>query len=74
MNKEDKTVYLTVTYDIVDGINPAWDAIKPVWFDAAQCGTSEVKAVKETGSFDVTAPVWVANFNGEVLGAAGVSG
>jgi hypothetical protein len=33
MNMEDKTVYLTMTYDIIDGPLPAgWQEVKAVWF------------------------------------------
>lgn len=55
MNMDDKTVYLTMTYDVVDGPLPAgWQDIKPVWFDANQCGTSEVHPPKESGQFTLT--------------------
>jgi hypothetical protein len=40
-NMEDKTVYVTVTYDVVDGIKPEWDEVRVVWLDVNQCGTSE---------------------------------
>ena len=37
MNMEDKVVYLTMTYDILDGALPTgWKDIKVVWFDANQ--------------------------------------
>jgi hypothetical protein len=52
---EDKTVYLTMTYDIIDGPLPAgWRDIKPVWFDANQCGTSEVSPPKQNGKFVIS--------------------
>ncbi|KAF2666057.1 hypothetical protein BT63DRAFT_458422 [Microthyrium microscopicum] len=69
MNMEDKTVYLTMTYDIVDGPLPAgWKDVKVVWFDANQCGTSEVMPPKQSGSFTITSGKWVPNFEGEPLG------
>jgi hypothetical protein len=44
-NMEDKTVYLTMTYDIVRG-HPFKDDIKIIWMDVRQCGTSEVNPPK----------------------------
>ncbi|KAF2405054.1 hypothetical protein EJ06DRAFT_552503 [Trichodelitschia bisporula] len=72
MNMEDKTVYLTMTYDIIEGpLPPNWRELKTVWFDANQCGTSEVAAVKQTGSYTITARPWKANFEGEIIGVGG---
>jgi hypothetical protein len=72
MNMEDRTVYLTMTYDILEGGLPAgWLDIKPVWFDAAQCGTSEVSPPKQSGQFTITSGTWVPNFEGEILGVGG---
>ncbi|QDS69560.1 hypothetical protein FKW77_007927 [Venturia effusa] len=72
MNMEDKVVYLTMTYDIIDGPLPAgWQDIKPVWFDANQCGTSEVHPPKQSGQFTITSGSWTPNFEGEVLGVGG---
>ncbi|TID27951.1 Diphthamide biosynthesis protein 2 [Venturia nashicola] len=70
-NMKDELVYLTISYDYVPGRPAGFDDMKPVWFDAAQCGTSEVKAPKQSGNFTVTAPKWVANFEGDILGSAG---
>src|ERR1700761_9553053 len=39
-NKEDKSVYLTIEYNYVDG-HPFKDDVKPLWFDARNCGTSD---------------------------------
>lgn len=69
-NMKDEVVYLTISYDYVPGNPGGFDEMKPVWFDAAQCGTSELRAPKQNGSFTVTAPKWVANFEGEILGSA----
>jgi hypothetical protein len=72
MNMDDRTVYLTMTYDILEGGLPAgWMDIKPVWFDAAQCGTSEVSPPKQSGQFTITSGTWVPNFDGEVIGVGG---
>jgi hypothetical protein len=69
MNMDDRTVYLTMTYDVIDGPLPAgWMDIKPVWFDANQCGTSEVNPPKQNGQFTITRlvfplPVLLINAN-----------
>jgi hypothetical protein len=69
---EDKTVYLTMTYDIVEGALPAgWEDVKVVWFDAAQCGTSEVRPPQQSGSFTIKTAQWKPNFEGRLLGVGG---
>jgi len=47
-NPADKKVYLTVTYDFVDG-HPYADNVKPLWFDARNCGTSHVNPPPKKG-------------------------
>jgi hypothetical protein len=42
MAEEDRTVWLTVTFDYVFGHHKDWSDVKPVWLDVNQCGTSEV--------------------------------
>lgn len=72
MNMQDKTVYMTMTYDIIDGPLPAgWRDVKVVWFDAAQCGTSEVRPPKQSGSFTISSGKWKPNFEGDILGTGG---
>src|ERR1700761_3937597 len=71
MNPGSKTVYLTMYYDYVDGHPSNFHEIKPVWFDAAQCGTSEVSGRSPSSKFDFRASPWIANFEGEVLHAGG---
>jgi hypothetical protein len=39
--------------------------------DANQCGTSEVKAPQQDGSFVITAKPWVPNFEGDIIGVGG---
>jgi hypothetical protein len=69
---EDKTVYLTMTYDLVDGPLPAgWKDVKVVWFDANQCGTSEVNPPQQSGKFVISSGTWKPNFEGEILGVGG---
>jgi len=72
MNMQDKTVYMTMTYDIIDGPLPSgWRDMKVVWFDAAQCGTSEVRPPKQSGQFSISSGKWKPNFDGEVIGTGG---
>jgi hypothetical protein len=72
MNMEDKTVYMTMTYDILDGPLPAgWRDIKVVWFDANQCGTSEVKPKAQNGKYTISSSPWTPNFSGENMGVGG---
>jgi len=70
MNNHDETLYMTLTYDYLDGRPAGFDNMKAIWLDAAQCGTSEVKPPKETGSYVINA-TWTANIEGEILGAGG---
>jgi hypothetical protein len=71
MNSGAKTVYLTMYYDYVDGHPSNFQEIKPVWFDAAQCGTSEISGKSPNSKFDIKATAWSANFDGEILHAGG---
>lgn len=71
MNPGAKTVYLTMYYDFLDGHPKEWAEIKPVWFDVAQCGTSEVPGGSANTRFDIKASAWTANFEGEILHAGG---
>jgi len=72
MNMQDKTVFLTMYYDVVDGPLPAgWDDIKVVWFDANQCGTSEIRPKSQSGSYNVASSYWRPNFEGRILGVGG---
>jgi len=71
-NMADSTVYLTITYDILTPAETAtYDDMKPVWFDVAQCLTSEWPPPYNEGNYTVPAATWVANFDGEIIGAAG---
>lgn len=70
MNMEDKTVFLTITYDFVPGHPAGWSDVKPVWLDARQCGTSEVNSPTTTGAF-VLEYDWVSTVGGQIIAAAG---
>jgi hypothetical protein len=72
MNMEDKTVYLTMYYDFLEGPLPAgWDDVRVVWFDANQCGTSEVTPTRQNGAFTISSWKWTPNFTGKILGVGG---
>ncbi|QDS75297.1 hypothetical protein FKW77_001278 [Venturia effusa] len=71
MNPGGKQVYLTIYYDYVDGHPAGFGEVKPVWMDAAQCGTSEVSGRGPNARFDFKSPPWITNFEGEVMGAGG---
>jgi hypothetical protein len=85
-NMEDKTVYVTVTYDVVDGIKPEWDEVRPIWFDVNQCGTSELNTPKGKSASHLPSAKfgrltraaafswkysWTSTFDGDILGAGG---
>ena len=71
MNNQAKEVYLTIYYDYVDGHPQTMSEVKPVWLDAAQCGTSEISGRSPGARFDFASPAWIANFEGTVLGTGG---
>jgi len=71
---EDKTVYMTLTYDFLpaeaDGSRPeGFGNVKAVWLDVNQCGTSEMTPL-ETDQYSLKAD-WTANFEGEIVGMGG---
>lgn len=69
MNQQDVTVYMTMYYDFLEGPLPdGWRDVKTVWFDANQCGTSEVRPLQESGKFTIPSGNWTPNFEGEILG------
>jgi hypothetical protein len=72
MNMDERVVYVTMTYDYVEGPLPqGWSDVKMVWLDAFQCGTSEVAPPKQTGSFTISSRPWTPNIEGTLLGAMG---
>jgi hypothetical protein len=73
MRKEDSTLYVVITYDIIEGIPAGMSEIKPVWLDVDQCGFSEAKAKSQTGSYNVASAPWRANVDGELLVMGGMT-
>jgi hypothetical protein len=70
MNPVDHVVFMTLTYDYIEGRPSGFDNMKAIWLDVAQCGTSEVSPPKQKGAWDVGS-AWTANIEGEILGAGG---
>jgi hypothetical protein len=68
--REDRAVYLTMTYDYVEGRPEGFSNFRTIWLDVAQCGTSEVRAPVQSGKFNVS-QVWTANLNADILGGGG---
>ncbi|QDS77070.1 hypothetical protein FKW77_007229 [Venturia effusa] len=71
MNPQSKQVWMTMYYDFVEDHPAGWDEVKPVWFDVAQCGTSEVSGRSAGANFKIESGTWSASFEGEVMGAGG---
>jgi hypothetical protein len=67
---QDRVVYLTMTYDYVEGRPSGFSNFRIIWLDVAQCGTSEVRAPQETGQFKID-QTWTANLKADILGAGG---
>jgi hypothetical protein len=67
---EDRIVYLTMTYDYVEGRPAGFSNFRTIWLDVAQCGTSEVRPPVQTGKFNISQS-WTANLNGDILGGGG---
>jgi len=72
MNMEDKTVYITMTYDILDGpLPPGWKRTRSLYLDANSCDTSEVLPPKQTGQFTIKSKPWSLNVEGKIIYAMG---
>jgi hypothetical protein len=68
-NMQDKTVYVTMTYDILDG-HPFRDDAKCVWLDVRQCGTSEFTPPSYSNRFTIDYS-WTSTVEGEIVGVLG---
>jgi hypothetical protein len=72
MNPDDREVYMTMTYDYLDGELPkGWEQAKTVWLDAASCGTSEVGPPQQSGAFEIKSNPWKPNFEGRIIDSIG---
>jgi len=70
-NMQDKVVYLTITFDLVPGLPADYDDMRPVWFDVAQCLTSEWPPPYNSGNYTVPSKIWTADFDGDIISAGG---
>jgi hypothetical protein len=68
-NTQAKTVYVTMTYDVVEG-HPFKDEVRIVWLDIGQCGTSESNPPKGKNVFSLDYK-WTSSINGQVIAAIG---
>jgi hypothetical protein len=72
MNMEDKTVYLTVTYDILEGpLPPGWNESKLVWLDVDLCGNSDVLPREQVGAWTLESKPWKPSLEGTIIRAMG---
>jgi hypothetical protein len=69
MNMEAQTVYLTMTFDFIDGpLASGWRDLKPILLDEDSCGVRDNSPPQETGSFTLMTNPWTPEFEGEVIG------
>lgn len=73
MAMKEKTLYITIIYDYVQGHPANFSDIKPVWFDAGLCSKemSEVPAPVQTGNFTIVAKPWTSTLDGAIMGITG---
>jgi hypothetical protein len=72
MNMEDQIVYITQTYDILDGPLPTgWKEVKTVFLDVKSCLTSEYSPPVGKTSFLIESKPWTPNIEGKILDAGG---
>lgn len=72
MNKETQQVWMTMTYEYLDGPLPAgWKDIKPVWLDIDQCSISEVPSPQDKMKFAVSSTPWTPSFEGQIVAVGG---
>ncbi|KAE9982716.1 hypothetical protein EG328_010709 [Venturia inaequalis] len=77
MNMEDKIVYVTMTYDIIEGkalhrpLPTGWNDMKMVYLGPNQCSTSEVVPPQETGSFTISSKPWTPTYEGKIVSIVG---
>lgn len=70
MNMDDRTMYMTLTWDVV--ANPSKDYVhaRPIWFDVDQCALSEVSVTEKMlkdKKFTITSESWTPNLEGDIV-------
>lgn len=72
MNMQDSTVYITMTYDILEGALPqGWSDVKTVFLDANSCKSSEVPSPKGKTQFNIQSKPWKPNVEGRIIDSIG---
>jgi hypothetical protein len=66
-NPKEEKVYMTITYEYITGKPEGFSDLRPVWFDADQCGVSDVKPKSQNGAYTIAARPWRANFDGKII-------
>src|ERR1700759_1959614 len=68
MNMNDATVYITMTYDILEGPLPSgWQDVKSIFLDANSCASSEVPSPAGQRKFSIPSIPWRANVEGRII-------
>lgn len=70
MNMDAQTVYLTMTYDVIEGKLPTgFLTTKTIYLDVASCGTSEYmpKANQQNNAFQISSKPWKPNVEGKIV-------
>ena len=68
-NEEDKIVYVTFTYDYIEGeLQPGWSDVKPDLARRGPGGLSEVESPKNEKGFNLASKPWKASFDGTFIG------
>jgi hypothetical protein len=71
-NREDKTVYVAVTYDYVQDIPSWWRAVKTVYIRATgACDLSKFQPLREETAFELLSQAWKPTLSGRVAGIYG---
>jgi hypothetical protein len=72
MNMKDFLVYITMTYDIVEGPLPqGWKDVKTVFLDANSCKSSEFASPKGETQFTISSKAWKPNIEGSIIDTMG---
>jgi hypothetical protein len=68
-NTAATAVRIKLNYEYLPGTTPGIKNVKPLWFDANQCGVSEVPA--QTGKYSIASGNWSSTVRGTLLGGGG---
>ncbi|KAL1955726.1 hypothetical protein VTO42DRAFT_8124 [Malbranchea cinnamomea] len=66
---EDKTLYISVTYEWLPGNAEGYKPATMAWLDITGCGLSSYPA--KEGQYEIRGPVWKSTVNGRLLSASG---